>query len=113
MIIVKNKHIPSKGYSAIMLFPFLFCKRELSEVKLNHENIHARQFKYMTFIGLIFMWLLVGLSWWLFVSYLTFYIFYIAEYILKLIWFRNHKKAYMSISFEKEAFNNQNNLDYL
>lgn len=50
MIIIKNKIIPFKGFSAIYLFGLLFTKKELSRTEINHELIHERQAKEMLFV---------------------------------------------------------------
>jgi len=91
-----SKYITPKGYSGITLFPFIFLKKkELlnNKVLINHEKIHLRQQ----------IELLV----------LPFYTFYILEFLLKLIYFRNRKKAYRNISFEKEAYAKEADLGYL
>lgn len=86
-----------KGYTAICVWPFIFIRpgTDISEKKhlINHEHIHARQ-------QLEMMWLF-------------FFLWYVAEYLIKLIRYRNHSKAYRSISFEKEAFLNDSGHDYL
>lgn len=92
MIIIKNSIIPFKGYKAINLFGILFVRKEyeLSEVDLNHEAIHTKQMKELLFV--------------------FFYIIYFLEWIVRLFINTN---AYRSISFEKEAYSNENNLEYL
>jgi len=45
--------------------------------------------------------------------YIGFYIWYIIEWIIRLILIKNSHKAYKMISFEVEAYKNQDNLDYL
>jgi hypothetical protein len=60
---------------------------------LNHERIHIRQQLEM----LVF----------------PFFIWYFLEFFIRLILYRNWKKAYYNISFEKEAYLNDNNADYL
>lgn len=90
MIIIKNKIIPFKGYSAIYLFGLLFTKKDLSRTEINHELIHERQAIEMLFI--------------------FFYLWYIIEWIIRLTQKGN---AYYNISFEREAYTNQNNLSYL
>ncbi len=79
------------------VFPLIFIKEELSENRkkllLNHERIHIRQQ----------VELLV----------LPFYLFYIFNYLFNLIRYANHDKAYRNIIFEKEAFANEGNMDYL
>ena len=86
MLIIHNKLIPVKGFKAITLGPFIFVRKECSfnEIDLNHENIHGRQQLELLII--------------------PFYLIYIVEWIFK---------GYRNISFEKEAYSNQNNLDYL
>ncbi|MGY0039604.1 hypothetical protein [Pedobacter sp. NJ-S-72] len=44
---------------------------------------------------------------------LPFYILYVTNYLVNLIRFRNHSKAYFNISFEKEAYANDQNMNYL
>lgn len=78
------------------LYPFIILKhRYLQKNKLlmNHEEIHLQQQKE----------LLV----------LPFYIFYLANYLFNLIRYRNHYMAYRNICFEREAYSNEHNLDYL
>lgn len=90
MIIIKNKIIPFKGFSAIYLFGLLFTKKVLSNAEINHELIHERQAKEMLFV--------------------FFYICYLIEWLIRLTGKGN---AYHNISFEREAYTNQNNLLYL
>ncbi len=76
------------------IFPFIFTKTKIrSKVLINHELIHHRQ-QLELFI-------------------LPFFLFYLIDYLIGLIKFRNHQKAYMNICFEKEAYKNDNNLQYL
>lgn len=96
-----NNIIPFKGYIAINLFGILFVRNEyktlLSKKVINHENIHTKQMKELL--------------------YIIFYIWYLIEYIIKLILCITKKDrfsiAYYSISFEQEAKVNENNLEYL
>ena len=81
---------------AITIFPFIFLRKrglKSDRILLNHESIHIFQA----------LELLV----------LTFYIWYLSEFLIRFIQYRNFDKAYRNISFEKEAFANQNNLYYL
>ena len=84
MKVISNHIIPFKGFKAITLWPFIFCRSEMTEVDLNHENIHGRQQLELLLIG--------------------FYLIYLVEWIFK---------GYRRISFEVEAYDNENNLDYL
>ena len=84
MITLKNNIIPFKGFQAITIWPFIFYRSEMAEEDVNHENIHGAQQKELLLIG--------------------FYLVYLVEWIFK---------GYYHISFEKEAYANQDNKDYL
>ena len=96
MKIVRNKILPPKGFSAINLFGVLFCKpnTRISDRLVNHESIHTAQMKELL--------------------YVPFYLLYGAEWLVKFIknGFKGHT-AYRNLSFEKEAYNNEHDLNYL
>lgn len=91
MKIIYNKVIPFKGFLAINLFGIIFARKPLNQYVVNHEKIHTAQMKEL--------------------AYIFFYILYVLEWFIKL--FIYGSKAYYNISFEKEAFNNMYNLNYL
>jgi len=81
---------------AMALWPFIFIKYNTLKRNprlLNHERIHLRQQLEM---GIIF-----------------FYLLYVVEFFFHFIKHKNINTAYFAISFEKEAFANDNNLSYL
>jgi hypothetical protein len=83
------------GVAGLTLWPFIFIadtKRINDEVLLNHERIHLRQ----QFELLV----------------LPFYILYLLEYGYHRL-SKSHFAAYKAISFEREAYANETNLDYL
>jgi len=41
------------------------------------------------------------------------WLWYGVEYLVRLAQYRNHDKAYYNISFEREAYDNEKNLEYL
>lgn len=96
MFIIVTKNFIPKGYSGLTFFPFIFVK-SISDKKnivlLNHEKIHIRQQ----------MELLI----------LPFYILYLIHFLINLIKYKNINLAYRNIIFEKEAYANEQNLDYL
>jgi len=95
MIIFSRLLIP-KNYNGLAIYPFIFLKnRSLSknDVLINHERIHLRQ---QLELLLVF-----------------FFIWYILEFMLNLVRYRNWNKAYRHISFEKEAYVNEMNPNYL
>lgn len=93
MITIHNNIIPFKGYKAINLFGILFVRKGCSMNKedFNHESIHTAQIKELL--------------------YIFFYVWYLIEYVVKL--FIHGKYAYRNISFEREAYTNEDNLEYL
>lgn len=95
MKVVKNRFIPPRGFAYVNLFGVLFTRRYrlISSVELNHEQIHTEQMKEML--------------------YVFFYLWYIIEWLIRLIILRDSHKAYRAISFEQEAYANQDKLTYL
>ena len=64
-------------------------KAKLSEVDIHHESIHTAQCKELWYIG--------------------FMLWYVIEWIIRL----PKGDAYRNISFEREAYDNEKNLNYL
>ncbi len=92
MKIIYNKIIPFQGYKYINLFGFLFSRtKNITPEDLNHECIHTAQMREML--------------------YIFFYIWYIIEWIIRFLF--TWKDPYRKIRFEREAYNNQDNLNYL
>ncbi|NNF85722.1 MAG: hypothetical protein HKP28_06750 [Winogradskyella sp.] len=95
MIVIFKLIVPN-GYAAITLWPFIVLKNKTlkdNESLINHEKIHLRQQ-----IELLI---------------LPFYLMYGIEFIVNLIRYRNWIKAYVNISFEKEATAHDCDLNYL
>ncbi|CAL2090934.1 conserved hypothetical protein [Tenacibaculum sp. 190524A02b] len=85
-----------KGFVGLALYPFIFLKRK--DLKnniflINHEKIHLKQQ-----IELLIIF---------------FYLFYLIEWFFKLIKYRSTSMAYKSLSFEREAYFNEGDLNYL
>lgn len=95
MKIIYNNIIPFPGYKAINLFGILFVRKgyTVDDKTLNHEEIHTAQMKELL--------------------YIFFYFLYVFEFIVHLVRECKWHKAYRSISFEKEAYENESNMDYL
>lgn len=92
MKIVRTNILPFRGFMAINLLGVLFVHPGvyLSQELMNHERIHTAQQREMLFV--------------------FFYMAYVVEWIIRLPMRGN---AYRNISFEREAYANQRNLDYL
>ena len=78
------------------LFPFILIKEKGmagDAVLINHERIHLRQQAELLVI--------------------PFYLLYLLNYLFNLLMYRSHHKAYIHIVFEREAYANETNIDYL
>ena len=96
MFVIVAKYLIPKGYCGLTVFPFVFIKYAFdseNKVLLNHEKIHIRQQ----------LELLV----------LPFFLWYFIEYAVRLLQYKNTSLAYRNISFEREAYANEINLDYV
>ncbi len=95
MILVLSLILP-KRFVGITIWPFIFVKsKELrkNHKLVNHERIHLRQQRELLVV--------------------PFYLWYITEYLIRLLVCRNRIKAYKSICFEREAYTNENDNRYL
>lgn len=95
MILVIKYFVP-KGFSGITLFPFVFvthAKSKLNTAFVNHERIHLKQQ----------LELLI----------LPFFVWYVVEFLVRYCQCKNRKDAYRNISFEREAYENEEELEYL
>ena len=93
-MIIINKYLVPKGYAGITIFPFIIFKYEKYKTvyRLNHERIHLKQQLEMLVI--------------------PFYLWYGIEFLIRLVKYKDRKKAYKNISFEQESYNNKFDLDY-
>lgn len=96
MLLVVNKYLLRKRFVGITFWPFIIMKRadlKNDSVFINHERIHLRQQLEMLV--------------------LPFFVWYLFEYFIKVLYYKNGYVAYRNISFEREAYQNENDLDYL
>lgn len=82
----------------ISLFPFIILREAYKGTKygdeiINHETIHFKQALETLVIG--------------------FYVLYVLNFAINLFVYAHHITAYRNILFEKEAYDNQGNKDYL
>jgi len=85
---------PFMQVNGMAIFPFLIIKHKSpSKVLINHERIHFRQQIELLII--------------------PFYLWYVIEYLLNRLKGQTDNQAYRNISFEKEAYQNDDDLDYL
>lgn len=96
MFLIVAKYLIPKGYRGMAVFPFIlikYYKDQVNVVFLNHEKIHLRQQLEMLVI--------------------PFFIWYVLEYIIRLIQYKSTDLAYRNISFEREAYAKETDLKYL
>lgn len=93
MVIKLHKKLLGKDFYAINLFGLIITFDDLSKEELNHELIHTAQAREL--------------------FYIPFYIWYILEWVILVIRYKNKMKAYYQIRFEREAYSHQNDLGYL
>lgn len=93
MKIIENSIIPVKGFAAINLFGVLFVRKGVTITArlIRHETIHTKQIQELLFV--------------------PFYILYVLEWLVKLCFLG--KQAYRNISFEREAYANDEDTCYL
>ena len=92
-MVVKCKLIP-KGI-CLNLFGTFWTRDPswIDKAVINHERIHTTQMRELLFV--------------------PFYILYVAEWLVRLVQYRNRDTAYRNISFEREAYAYGHSLDYL
>nr|WP_199002268.1 hypothetical protein [Flavobacterium sp. ASV13] len=96
MFLIVAKYLIPNGYRGMAVCPFVLMKHEFDKadkIFVNHEKIHLRQQIEMLI--------------------LPFFIWYFLEYLIRLIQYKNGALAYRNISFEREAYAKETDLDYL
>ncbi len=95
-MILVIRHFFHKNYVGLSLWPFIILKDDhLKEdtVLINHERIHLRQQLELLL--------------------LPFYVLYVSEWLIRTLVYFDSYKAYQNISFEREAYYNENNTEYI
>ncbi len=95
-MILISKYVVPRGYLGITVFPFIFLKHKVLRrdiILVNHERIHLRQQLELLII--------------------PFFIIYLLEFLCRLLQHKKWRLAYKTISFEREAYKNEKDLDYL
>lgn len=96
MIVIVIPLLLRKKFLGVSLWPFIVLRnKELVEDKvlMNHERIHLRQQVELLVI--------------------PFFLWYGIEFVFRIIQYQNHHLAYRNISFEREAYKNEKDLEYL
>jgi len=96
MFLIVAKHLIPKGYRGMAVFPFVVLKYDFdkaNETFVNHERIHLKQQIELLII--------------------PFFAWYFLEYLFRLVQYKNKDLAYRNISFEREAYEKETDLNYL
>jgi len=95
MFLIVFKYLTPKGFRGITFFPFVFLS-DMQDKKnpsfVNHEKIHIRQQIEMLVI--------------------PFFIWYGIEFLFRWIQLKDRRAAYYNISFEREAYAKEKDLNY-
>ena len=93
--VCQTRLLPEGNFTAITLFGLVFTrdKRRISKRVLRHELIHCKQQ--------------------LELLYIPFFLLYLLEFLVRWIQTGDRYEAYRNISFEKEAYSNENDCGYL
>ncbi len=95
-MILVNRFLLRKKFSGMAIWPFILVRHPaLREniVFINHERIHLRQ---QVELLVVF-----------------FYLWYSVEFLIRWAMLKNRFLAYRAISFEREAYAEENNISYL
>ncbi len=92
MKIIHNRLIPFRKYDAINICGLLFCRKGVTITTdlIQHERIHTAQMLELFIVG--------------------FYLWYFVEWLIRL---PLHGRAYLNISFEREAYEHMYDPNYL
>jgi hypothetical protein len=88
--------VPFMKPAGMALFPFILIhdeKLKANKTLIRHENIHLQQQIELLVI--------------------PFYLLYVINYLVNLLQYKNHQQAYIKIIFEREAYQHENDVDYL
>ena len=96
MIILSLSLLRKTRITGITIFPFIFLRESAfkeNKILINHEKIHIRQQLELLII--------------------FFYLWYVVEYYYWYLKLKNKHLAYRNISFEREAYAMEEDLNYL
>lgn len=96
MILVVNKYLLAKGFRGVSIWPFVIIKNRKTAqdpIFINHEKIHLKQQIEMLI--------------------LPFFICYLAEFFFRYLRYKNFFLAYRNISFEREAYANETDFQFI
>lgn len=118
MKIISNKLIPFKGFGAMNILGLVFTRKNADEISITtkrHEQIHTmQQYEIMLASALISLVLCnIWASWWyLLVTIALPIALYVLVWLIELV-LPPYTSAYKDSPFEREAFANDEDVNYL
>ena len=117
MKIIRNKFIPFKGFGAMNILGLLFVREgvELTGTTMRHEAIHSlQQYEILAASSLLALALsnLLASWWYLLVVAIMPIALYVLAWIIELA-LPPYDSAYRDSPFEREAYDNQDDPNYL
>lgn len=86
----------AKNFRGMSIYPFIFLRDKATlhnPTVIFHERIHLRQ-------QLEMLWI-------------PFFVWYLVEFLIRWVQYRDSHQAYLNICFEREAYSNEKDTDYL
>lgn len=117
MKIIRNKIVPFGDFDVMNILGLLFVREEvvLDDEILNHEAIHTvQQYEILTVSALVALVLsnIYASWWWLLLALVMPFALYILAWFIELL-LPPYGTAYKDSPFEREAYANQRNPNYL
>jgi hypothetical protein len=96
MILFVSKYLIPKQFRGVTIYPFIILSKEedkRNKILIYHEKIHTKQQAEMLVV--------------------LFFIWYVIEFLFRFLYYKNWMLAYKNISFEREAYENEKDPNYL
>lgn len=116
-MVIRNKYLPFGDFKVMNILGFLFVREEVevSPTILRHEAIHTRQqYEIMVTSAILFLWVVNTYSWlcYLLIIFAMPMVLYGLAWLVALV-LPPYDSAYKDTPFEREAYANQHNPNYL
>jgi hypothetical protein len=117
MIEIKNKFIPVKGFGAMNILGLLFVREDYTPnaTTYRHEAIHTQQQRELLVVAALLSLAASNIwgSWWYLVGVVLFPLaVYVLAWVVELV-LPPYETAYKDSPFEREAYANEHNPEYL
>lgn len=116
-MVIRNKYLPLGDFKVMNILGFLFVREgvEMSPAILRHEAIHTRQqYEIIVASAILFLWIVNTYGWlcYLLIIFALPLVLYALAWLVALV-LPPYDSAYKDSPFEREAYANQHNPNYL